>query len=547
MQGQLGDRLVADLIREIAHTNASGLLRLSKAKAIKALFFDSGVPVYAISNLSNEQLEQKLVAEGIATQEQIDQARRRAEKPYRIPSALVEMGALGDAQMRKLVRELVMEIIRSLFEWPEGDYVFDPKIRAAHDVTLEMTTADILLEGARHAAGIQQIAEMIAPPDGVVVRAKGRTIGFDSGKLAPLESYVLSRIESATSIGEVGSVTGIPESDAHRAVCALLAAGFLKVVGQDKDITSEEQEIDTEAMDRLREDVARRLHFYASADHYEVLGLSRQATTGEIKASYYRMAKKFHPDRYRHTEQGELLGQLETLFALITQAYDTLTDRTQRAAYDDRIRKSPSSSSASPAIKLDAAAQPRPLSSQPNGNGQSNTTDPQVAQSGPAIEGVQQSVISELPQQTRTAVGTPAQIAEQFYSQGRGLYEKKQYHGAVHMLREAVKLDPTRAPYHFHLGMALVRNPRTRHEAEGHLGKAAELDPYNAQIRVQLGLLYKEVGLAKKAANYFREALALDPDNKTAKRESHAAGLAAQARSIWKSDVGGIAKKIFKK
>jgi tetratricopeptide (TPR) repeat protein len=117
------------------------------------------------------------------------------------------------------------------------------------------------------------------------------------------------------------------------------------------------------------------------------------------------------------------------------------------------------------------------------------------------------------------------------------------------MLREAVKLDPSRAPYHFHLGMALVRNPRTRHEAEEHLSKAAELDPYNVQIRVKLGLLYKEVGLTKKSNNYFKEALSLDPDNRVAKHEveSKAAGAAARVRSIWKSDVGGIAKKIFKK
>ena len=97
--------------------------------------------------------------------------------------------------------------------------------------------------------------------------------------------------------------------------------------------------------------------------------------------------------------------------------------------------------------------------------------------------------------------------------------------------------------------MALVRNPRTRHEAEVHLARAAELDPYNVQIRIRLGQLYKEVGLTKKSINYFREALSLDPDNRVAKLEvqANAKGLVAQARSIWKSDVGGFAKKIFKK
>jgi curved DNA-binding protein CbpA len=553
VHGQLGEKLVADLIREIAHKNASGLLRLSRGKTIKALFFDSGVPVYAISNLSNEQLENRLIAEGLASQEQIDQARERADRPYRMPSTLVEMAVIGEAQMRKLVRDLVMEILRSLFEWTEGDYVFDARIRAAHDVTLEMSTADILLEGARHGAGIKQIADALAPPDGVLVRAKTRTAQLDSGRLMSIESYVLSRIESATSVSEVGSLTGIAESDAHRAVCALVAAGFLKVVGHERD-TTDEQEIDAEAMDRLREDVARRLHFYASADHYEVLGSTRQATTAEIKAAYYQLAKRFHPDRHRHSEHGELRGQLETLFALITQAYDTLSEPSQRAAYDERIRKSPNSQPTSPIntqpiAKAEPSQNGSPLQ-QANGSGESKAKHYGARSSGP-LPFVNPDTIApaEAPQLARAAINNPAQVAEQFYNRGRGLFEKKQYHGAVHMLREAVKLDPSRAPYHFHLGMALVRNPRTRHEAEEHLSKAAELDPYNPQIRVKLGLLYKEVGLTKKSNNYFKEALSLDPDNRVAKLEveSKAAGAAARMKSIWKSDVGGIAKKIFKK
>ena len=61
MQGQLGEKLVPDLIREIAHKNSSGLLRLSRGKAIKAIFFESGAPTFAISNLTNEQLDHKLV------------------------------------------------------------------------------------------------------------------------------------------------------------------------------------------------------------------------------------------------------------------------------------------------------------------------------------------------------------------------------------------------------------------------------------------------------------------------------------------------------
>jgi Flp pilus assembly protein TadD len=138
-------------------------------------------------------------------------------------------------------------------------------------------------------------------------------------------------------------------------------------------------------------------------------------------------------------------------------------------------------------------------------------------------------------------------MAEVYYQQGRARFERKEYHAAVHLLREAIKLDSNRAPYHYHLGIALIRNPRTRREAEYHLSRAAQLEPYNAQIRVKLGLLYKEAGLTKRADQYFREALKMDPDNRVAIRETGGEASKAGGGSIWKSDLGSMAKKIFGK
>src|SRR5215210_4087052 len=168
VQGQLGEKLIADLIREVAHKSQSGLLRLTRGKAIKAIFFESGKPVFAISNLLGEQLDHKLVRDGIATSQQIEQAKSRAGKSNRIGTSLVEMGALVDSAMRNLVRQQVLDIIFSVFEWTEGDYIFDERIRAAHEVTLDISPADILLEGARYAAAIGQAANTIAPQSAVV-------------------------------------------------------------------------------------------------------------------------------------------------------------------------------------------------------------------------------------------------------------------------------------------------------------------------------------------------------------------------------------------
>ena len=183
MQGQLGEKLIPSLIREIAEKKGSGLLRLSRGKAIKAIFFEGGNPLFAISNLTNEQLENKLVKDGLATQEQIDQAKQPGAKANQLGPALVGMGALTDDLMRKTVRDQVMAIILSLFEWNEGEYVFDERIRANHEVSLDCSPADILLEGARHASNLPVIADTIAPHDGVVIRTRMNGTRMDAGKV----------------------------------------------------------------------------------------------------------------------------------------------------------------------------------------------------------------------------------------------------------------------------------------------------------------------------------------------------------------------------
>jgi curved DNA-binding protein len=59
-------------------------------------------------------------------------------------------------------------------------------------------------------------------------------------------------------------------------------------------------------------------------DHYSTLGVQRTASQDEIKQAYRRLAAKHHPDRGGDTAQ----------FQKIQQAYDTLGNEQQRAAYD---------------------------------------------------------------------------------------------------------------------------------------------------------------------------------------------------------------------
>src|SRR5271165_1429388 len=62
--------------------------------------------------------------------------------------------------------------------------------------------------------------------------------------------------------------------------------------------------------------------------YYETLGCAKGASIEEIKGSYRKLAKEFHPDR----NPGD--SNCEHKFKEISEAYDVLKDGDKRAAYD---------------------------------------------------------------------------------------------------------------------------------------------------------------------------------------------------------------------
>jgi len=291
------------------------------------------------------------------------------------------------------------------------------------------------------------------------------------------------------------AVSGVGETETLHTVYSLALGGLLKrerweSAFRDRQPSPEpEPEVEKEAAKPEQpevdpNDVENFLARVKKAQtHYDVLGVTANEPAQNLKNAYYQLARRYHPDRFRKAE-ASLLARIESAFARITQAYDTLRDDGLRASYNSKLatRK-----------KAEQLAESAP---------KATTPAPQPEQVG---EGVAEPVMPL------------AQRAEVQFKEGFAALELGQKKAAMGLFAAAARAVPNEARYRAFYGHTLAGNESTRRAAETELQAAVKLDPNNAEYRVMLAELYRDLGLKLRAKGEAERAVATDPNNRKAR------------------------------
>jgi len=214
-------------------------------------------------------------------------------------------------------------------------------------------------------------------------------------------------------------------------------------------------------------------------DYYMILGIRPSATEEEIKEAFFRLAKKYHPDKHR----GKNDGDYETKFAMINEAYNVLKDRAAKEEYDNRNMAS----------------------------------------------GLKRKESSKSDYR-----------AEEIYQTALKALKMNDVNSAIDLLKTAVRMEPGKAEYYSALGMALAEKPHRLHEAREMCEKALEMEPYNVENHINLGLVYKKAGLHARARKQFENALRWDPEHPVAMNE-----LGLSDSHQWYLRIKRVLNKIF--
>ena len=195
-------------------------------------------------------------------------------------------------------------------------------------------------------------------------------------------------------------------------------------------------------------------------NHFELLGLSKNATHKEIEAAYKTYSEEFSTERIASITDLELGRKGDFLVNLGKKAYETLVDYKKRGEYEKRGFRDIS----------------------PDDNKEDDE-----------------------------------ERAKSIYKKAKSLKVMKDYAKAARAMEEAIKMDPDKPPYYLLLGLCQSQVPEFKRDAEKNLQKAAELESWNAEPFVALGMLFYSERLYKRAEPYFRKALELEPKHALAR------------------------------
>jgi curved DNA-binding protein CbpA len=491
MEGQLSEHPLAELIREIAATGLSGALRLAREHAKVVIYFQDGVLVFAASNLRAHRLRE-IVKQGGLDDAQISDAITSDDE---LAEALIQSGRVTAETLAMIRSKQLSDVLRLTLLWTDGAWEFDPRVRMANDARVSVDVNRLLLECARHLpAGF--LASRFRDTNGITYQSAA---GKDVTNLLPVEASVFSRASTSVQLSELSGVGGASKEDNLRAVYALSLSGLLQrsdwpgVLGAQPSpkIYKRSRASSPEAkggynaaekIDALNNVQALFARLKNARDHYDVLDIARLSSAEEIKSAYHALARRFHPDHF-HKSDTALRTQVDSAFARIARAYETLSNIALRAAYD---------------VKLN-----------PKSAGDGAKTATAAKRDQPAAEGKEAERKDNPP--------NAAERAEASFQQGLAALQRNQRDQAVRLLADAAMLAPREARYRAKYGHALIGETNARRVAESELQAAISLEPNNASHRVMLAELYQAIGLRRRAQGEVERALAADPKNEAAR------------------------------
>ena len=491
MDSKFNSQTLAEVFSDLYHAERSGVLSLQHESLEKRIWFDRGMIVFAESDNEDENLGAVLVAQGRVSAGGLAEARKTLSATATandLAQALVQRDLIGKSNVSESMAEIIDRVVRSAFGWPDGTADFEEAASSGSVFETDiLTTVEVILNGV---FSMEHFGTLYAAMRGLDNRMRLRDpapIPTERLQLSSTHGFILSRVDGNTSMYDLLSILPSEEEQAAaRFLFGLLVLGVIEYIpslstGPFRVMDIIRVHDDRQALERVQEQAIRRKYEQIrNQNPNEILGVSPGAPHEEIEKAYEQIKLQYGRDRIVPKIREKLRSQIAMIESRLIEAFLTLS---QPAAGANQALRSAKSEAV---VVQDLAVR---------------------------VELDRAKSMVEADNANR--------VADSYFAKGRKCMREGDFHNAIQYGKLAISHNSSDARYFCFLADCQARNPEGRWQrmAEENYTRATQLDPWNADYWIHLGLLYKRRGMKLRARKKFEEALKLVPNQPDVLRE----------------------------
>ena len=227
-RGELKDNLPS-LITAFYLAKETGELGVQRGKVKKVVYFEKGMPVFALSNLLADRFGQFLVRTGRIKADQLEDVTQVATATKRrTGDVLIERGLLRDTERLYYVGQQVKSIAYSLFAWEEGTYMLSFRDKAtAESIKLDVHPANLIVRGIKKLYKPDRLKRLLASEDRLLP-SEQPAYPLNEIELEKWEADLLPRVDGTRTLQELIALAKRPEHVVSGFLYALMSLNVLE-------------------------------------------------------------------------------------------------------------------------------------------------------------------------------------------------------------------------------------------------------------------------------------------------------------------------------
>jgi len=480
---------IAIHLRDIFFNKKTGRLVYKRADIAKYFFFENGAIIQVKTNQPDERIGEILYKLERIPNEAHARIEEYIEPDKNIGEVLKTRGMVSEDDLAEALDHQVRESVLNAFGSFDAEIEFQTTESFGAKAEEARVSVPLLIEyGIRRMRPNPALQAFLAGRTPVLAR---KTYAY---LLTAEEKDILEKIDGKDTPDVILRALTIPPDQFWKSLYLFFCLGVVDLAGEAAVAPPPDPRTRLRSARESHSDVPQQIaevltlrDMLPSMTLYQILDIPKTASDEDIKKAYFQMARRFHPDRFDRGMAADFKPQIDEVFDSITHAYRVLSNRDSRRTYD--------------------------------------------AKAGPvAAQEDAQDILKK---------------ADVRFRQGKTLHGQGRFDEAITFLEEAVRMRRDKADYYLLLAMCESKLPAYIKKSEQDFLKAIELEPWNPEGYVGLGLLYKTEGMQTRAIKLFEKALEADPDH-TAAREALddlTGGKKKGPASIFKMDLFGSKKK----